>query len=172
MNLREAIVKEHSKIQCNRIVSWVGDDQKKFDSLFQLLISDDSLLSQRASWPVSNCVLNYPQLIENNFEKLIANLNKTGLHDAVKRNTVRLLQFIDIPLKHQGAVMNICFEFVASPETAVGIKAFSLSILGKLANQYPEIIPEIKLLIDEQLHRQTAAFKCRAKVLLKQFSKE
>ncbi len=60
MNLREAIVKEHSKIQCNRIVSWVGDDQKKFDSLFQLLISDDSLLSQRASWPVSNCVLNYP----------------------------------------------------------------------------------------------------------------
>jgi hypothetical protein len=40
-------------------------------------------------------------------------------------------------------------------------------VLSNLAKQYPEIIPEIKLLVEEQLGRQTAAFKNRAKMFLK-----
>ena len=56
-----------------------------------------------------------------------------------------------------------------NPKEAVAIKAFSLTILGKLAKKYPEIIPEIKLLIDEQITHQSAAFKSRAKKFLKEF---
>jgi hypothetical protein len=33
--------------------------------------------------------------------------------------------------------------------------------------QYPEIIPEIKLLVEENYERETAAFKARAKMVLK-----
>jgi hypothetical protein len=58
---------------------------------------------------------------------------------------------------------------VESPTEAVAIKAFSLTILGNLAKKYPEIIPEIKLLIQDQMPDQTAAFKVRAKKLLKEF---
>ncbi len=35
MNLREEILKEHSKTQCTKIVDWVGDSQQRFDELFQ-----------------------------------------------------------------------------------------------------------------------------------------
>ena len=65
--------------------------------------------------------------------------------------------------------MDICFQYLQSPKEAVAIKAFSLTVLGKLANKYPEIIPEIKLLIEEQLPQQTAAFKSRAKAFMKKF---
>jgi hypothetical protein len=64
--------------------------------------------------------------------------------------------------------MEICFRYVESPTEAVAIKAFALTILGKLAKKYPEIIAEIKLLIEDQLPHQSAAFKTRAKKLLKQ----
>ena len=47
--------------------------------------------------------------------------------------------------------MSICFRHVESPTEAVAIKAFSLTVLSNLAKQYPEILPEIKLLIEEQL---------------------
>ena len=103
---------------------------------------------------------------------LIKNLQQPNLHDAVKCNTVRLLQEIDIPQKYHGAIMDICFRYVESVNEAVAVKAFSLTILGKLSKQYPKIIPEIKLLIEDQLPHQTAAFKSRAKILLKQFSKD
>ena len=47
--------------------------------------------------------------------------------------------------------MDICFGYVASPTEAVAIKAFLLTVLSNLATIYPEISPEIKLLIEAQM---------------------
>ncbi len=59
--------------------------------------------------------------------------------------------------------MQICFSYVESPAEAVAIKATSLTVLYNFSKQYPEILPEIKLLIEGQSPYQTAAFKSRAK---------
>jgi hypothetical protein len=166
MNLQEEILKEHSKAQCNKIVKWVGDSQQRFDELFHLFLTGGYRVTQRAAWPISYCVEMHPAFIKKNLAKLINNLYQPNSHNAVKRNTVRLLQYVDIPKKLQGRVMDICFRYVASPGEAVAVKAFSLTVLGKLARLYPEILPEIKLLIEEQLPNQTAAFKARAKYFL------
>ena len=171
MNLREEILKEHSKAQCIKIVNWIGDNQKRFDELFHLFLNDEYRVVQRAGWPVSYCVIAYPKFIKKHWAHLVKNVQKPNLHGAVKRNTVRLLQDLDIPEKFQGEIMNICFAFVESPTEEVAVKAFSLTILGNLAKQYPEIIPELKLLIESQLEGQTAAFKSRAKKLLREFGK-
>jgi hypothetical protein len=167
VKLREQILQEHSKANCMTIVNWVGSSQQRFDELFALFLNDGYRVTQRAAWPVSYCVEAHPAFIKKNFVKLVKNLQQPGLHDAVKRNTIRLLQYVDIPVKYQGPVMDICFGYVASPTEAVAVKAFSLTVLGNLSKQYPEIIPEIKLLIENQLPHQTAAFKSRAKAFLK-----
>lgn len=166
MNLREEILKEHSKAQCSKIVEWVSDNQHRFDELFQLFVQDEYRVVQRAAWPVSYCAIAHPELIKKHFNTLIKKLALPNLHDAVKRNAIRLLQDIDIPEKYQGAVLNICFNYLESPTEAVAIKAFSLTVLGNSSMLHPEIIPEIKLLIEAQLPRQTAAFKSRATKLL------
>ncbi len=151
------------------IVSWVGNSQPRFDELFNLFLNDEHRVVQRAAWAVSNCVMAHPGLINRHWTKLIKNLSKPNLHGAVKRNSIRLLQDIEIPKKYQGDIMNICFGYVASPTEEVAVKAFSLTVLGNLANIYPEIIPELKLLIEDQVDSQTAAFKTRAKKLLRSF---
>ncbi len=166
MNLREEILKEHSKAQCNKIVDWIGSSQKRFDELFHLFLHDEYRVVQRASWPVSNSIIAHPKFIINNFERLTNNLRKPNLHNSVKRNSIRLLQHVDIPEKYQGEIMQICFGYVSSPTQMVAVKAFSLTVLSNLAKQYPEIIPEIKVLVEEQLPHQTAAFKSRAKTFL------
>ncbi len=169
MQLREMTLSEHTKQNCNKIVSWVGRDKKRFDSLFELFLHDEYRVTQRVAWPLSYCAISYPALLNNNVEKLVNNLRKPHLHDAIKRNTLRLLQEIEIPKKYDGVVMEICFNYLESPAEAVAIKSFSLTILGKLAKKYPEIISEIKLLIEKQINHQTAAFKSRAKKFLKEF---
>ena len=168
-DLRESLLKEHSKAQCAVIVDWIGHSQQRFDMLFNLFLSDDYRVVQRASWPLSYSVIAHPEFIKTHFKKLLDNLRKTGIHSAVKRNTVRLLQDIEIPKRFHGRVMDFCFSYIMSPSEPVAVKAFSLSILQNLAGQYPEIVPEIKLVIEEQLPHQTAAFKSRAKVFLKKF---
>jgi hypothetical protein len=169
MQLREQILSEHSRANCDAIVKWVGASQQRFDELFALFLHGGYRVTQRAAWPIGYCVAAHPALIQKNFGKLIKNLLTPNLHNAVKRNTVRLLQYVSIPKKYQGPVMDICFGYVASPTEPVAVKAFSLTVLGNLARQYPDIIPEIKLLVQEQLPHQTAAFYCRAKKLLQQW---
>lgn len=169
MNLREAVIENYSKENCAAIVQWVGSSQQRFTELFNLFLSGEYRVTQMASWPLSYCVEAHPVFINTNFKKLLTHLHKPGLHDSVKRNSMRLLQFVDIPEKYQGEVMNFCFQYLENPTEAVGIKAFSLTVLGNLAKRYPEIIPEVKLLIEDQLPHQTAAFKSRAKAFLQQF---
>jgi len=79
------------------------------------------------------------------------------------------LQFVPLPEKYEGDVMNLCFHYLESLNEAVAIKASSLAILGNLAKKYPEIIPEIKLLIKTQIDHQSAAFRQRAKKFLADF---
>ena len=170
MNIKTALLKEHSKKRCAAIVSFIGNDQKKFDELFYLFLHDEYRVVQRAGWPISYCVEKYPNLIKKHFATLLKNLDKKGIHDAVKRNTVRLLQYVEIPKKFHGQVMDICFRYISSPAEPVAIKAFSITVLQHLAKQYPEIINELKLVIKERLDYETVAFKTRAKKLLKEFS--
>jgi hypothetical protein len=167
MNLRETILAEHSKANCNKIVKWVGSSQKRFDELFNLFLNSEYRVNQRAAWPLSYCVIAHPDFISKNFSKLVKNLHKPGIHDAVKRNTVRLIREIDIPKKFHGEIMDICFHYIASNEEPVAIKAFSLSILQNLSKQYPEITQEIKLIIEERWPYETAAFHTRARKFLK-----
>lgn len=170
MKLRETILKEHSKANCSRIVKWVGKDQKRFDELFDLFLNDEYRVVQRAAWPVSYCAKAHPGFIKKHFGKLLKNLNKKGIHDAVKRNSVRLLEHVEIPEKFHGQVMDICFRYISSPAEAVAIKAFSITVLQNLARQYPEILNEIKLVIEERWDHETVAFKKRARKLFKEFS--
>jgi len=169
MNLKETILKEHSKEQCNKIVQWVGNNEERFNELFHLFLNSEYRITQRAAWPLSNSAIAHPEFMKGNFGKLLSNLKKANLHNSIKRNTVRLLDTIEIPVKYEGRIMEICFTYLESPGEAVAVKAFSIGILGKLAKKYPEIIPEIKLMIEEQLPHQSAAFKSRSKAFMKSF---
>lgn len=148
----------------------MGSNQQRFDELFSLFLNDENRVMQRAAWPVSYCVMADPSLISNHWKRFINNLKKPGLHDAVKRNSVRLMQDINIPGKYQGEVMDICFRYLESPTEPLAVKVFSMSVLANLANVYPEIKGELKLVIEDQLPHQTAGFKSRAKKVLKQLS--
>ena len=170
-NLRQEILKEHSKIQCSRIVHWVDSNQQRFDELFKLFLHDEYRVVQRSAWPVSHAVIAHPEFIKDHWAAFITNLKKPNLHDSVKRNSIRLLQYINIPKKYQGEIMNICFSYLESPTEALAIKVFSMSVLLKLAKLYPEIMTELKIIIEDQLPGQSAGFKSRAKKVLSQLDK-
>ena len=155
---------------CNRIVKWVGADQKRFDELFKLFLNDEYRVVQRAAWPISYCVEAHPGFIKKHFAKLIKAMEKPGAHDSVKRNGLRLLQYVDIPKKFHGRLMDICFRYFSSPTEAIAIKAFSIAVLQNLAKLYPEIVNELKLVIEERWEYEGPAFRSRAKKLLKEFS--
>ncbi|HRA12962.1 MAG TPA: hypothetical protein PKX31_14895 [Chitinophagaceae bacterium] len=167
MNLKEKILLEHTKTNREEIVNWIGSNQTRFDELVKLFLGNDKLITQRSGWPLSFAGIAHPEFIPKHLGKLVTNLKQKDLHDAVKRNTIRLLQEISIPKKYLGDVMNICFDFIISPTEKPAIKAFSLTVLENLSKEYPEIKQELKTVIEDRWDYETAAFHSRAKKILK-----
>ncbi len=172
MDLEAQILHEHSRANCDVIVNWIGASQKRFNQLFHLFINGKPLVIQRAAWPLSYAVRQHPHFIDKHFGSLLDNLSRPGIHNAIRRNTMRLLQDVPIPEQYQGQVMDISFNYIIDPKEKVAVKAFSLTVLGNMLQQYPEIGPEIKLIIEDQWEHQTAAFYSRAKKLLNQLDKK
>jgi hypothetical protein len=160
------LVAEHSKAQNTRIVKWVNNNQQRFDDLFRILLNDEPVIQQRAAWAMSCAVIKHPALIKKHFKKLLDNLEKPNLHNAVKRNSIQVFEEIEIPEKFHGRIMDRCFSYISDPAEAVAVKAFSLGVLRKFAKQYPEIKQELKAIIEERWEFETPAFHSRAKKIL------
>ncbi len=125
MKVIEILKKGHSSALRTKIVDYIGDNPLRFSELVAIYIAGPYRITQRTAWPLSYCVQRYPNLVKPHLKKLIQYLDKPDTHVAVRRNTVRLLQFIDVPESLQGKVADICFNFLADPKEPVAVSIFN-----------------------------------------------
>ena len=168
MNLIKEILKKHSKSQKDKIVNYVNNDPKRFADLVAVFLAGPYRVTQRAAWPLSYCVENNPGLIKPHLKKIIDFLGKPGEHDAVKRNILRVLQFIPIPKSLQGKTVDLCLSFLTDGKQPVAIRVFAMTVLGNIAKENVDLKNEIIIIIEDQLPYGSAGFVSRGRKTLKQ----
>jgi hypothetical protein len=166
MNIREELLKEHSKEQATKIADYACASKRNFKQLMECFFDKEYRVAQRAAWSVSIATSKNLGMIQPYIKTIVHQLQNENVHDAVRRNSARILQHVAIPEALHGEVMNACFHFIETPSTPVAIKVFSLTTLFNLSETYPEIKPELKLLIEEIAVNETAAFKSRGRKIL------
>lgn len=166
MNIRDALLVEHSKRQTMKVVDYVGDDKERFADLMKLFLGPVYRLSQRAAWAVNYCAEHRPKLVKPYFTKLIEQLERDDAHVAVRRNVVRMLQFIDIPKRYEGRVFDACYNLLDDPNQAVAVRVFAMTVAAKLAKDKPELLNELRLVATKNPQAATAGFRSRARRVL------
>jgi len=170
LDLQQELLKNPGKSQVLRIVDSIGNDPQKFKTLLNLFLTGPYRITQRASWPVSICVEKNPELAKPHLKLLLQNLTKRPLHNAVKRNTIRLLQYVNIPQKLQGFAADICFHYLLDPKEPVAVRVFSMTVLANIATDKPDLKRELHLVLEDQLPYGSAGFISRARKTMKQLS--
>ncbi|HEX6914287.1 MAG TPA: hypothetical protein VF145_03550 [Chitinophagaceae bacterium] len=165
--MREEILKAHNKQHTLEIAESACSSEKAFKALMDCFTSDETVLAQRAAWAVSCAAALRPDLVKPYLSTVAQALERKNVHEAVVRNALKILSQTEIPEQLQGQVMDSCFRFLETPGTAIAVKAHSLTILENLSHTYPEILPELKLLIEMNWDTETAAFRSRAGKILK-----
>lgn len=168
MNLVEEILKDHSKKQKDKIVNYVGDDPKRFTQLVEVFLQGPYRVTQRAAWPLSYCIEKYPNLLKPHFRKIIRQLGEQNIHDSVKRNTLRMLQFVRVPKVHQGITIDLCLGFLANTKEPIAIRVFAMTVLANIAQEVHELKNELIPIIEDQLPYASAGFLSRSGKVLKQ----
>ncbi len=171
MDIRAALVEEHSKAQAIRIRDYIGDNQERFDVLLDLFLNDNTRITQRSAYTLGMSAELYPQLIEPHLETLVKNLTNENLHVAVKRNTLRILQDIDLSEDLMGIAADVCFDYLGNPKEAVAVRVFSMTVLYNICVKEPDLAGELRYLIEEFLPHGSAGFKSRGRKVLKDLTK-
>lgn len=171
MDLRNEILKEHSKRQALRIAAWIGPDKKRFKQLMELFLEGEYRVTQRSAWIVGCCADRFPFLIAPWLGKMIKRMQEPGVHVAVKRNVVRILQFVEIPASLLGTVVSLCFNYLASADEAIAVRALSMTVLLNASEKEPDLRKELQSLIEQMLPNAGPAIQARARMVLKQLDK-
>ena len=171
MKIQEALLQEHTKTNRQKIVNYVGADKKRFAELMELMLCAEYRLAQRAAWSVSYCVQRHKSLIDPWLEKMIQKLQEENIPDAVRRNSLRILQDMDIPERYAGSVYACCFRFIHTAKEAIAVRAYSLSIAAAIARTFPELKTELLHSAESLLHCGIPALEARSRAVCKQLTK-
>ena len=155
-----------SKNKTNKIIEFVGNDPHKFEALMHYFFHDEWRWNQWAAWPLGYIGRTHPELIQPYLNKFIECL-KNPSHDAVARNILRILEDIDIPDDLTGPIFDISFSMLMDPKKPIALRVFSMTVLFKIAEPYPELLAELKAAIEEFLPHGSAGFKSRGGKTLK-----
>lgn len=168
MNIREELSKQqiHFKTHALAITEFAVSSEENFKELIDFFLSKDIRVAQRAAWSVSWAAQKRPEIVQPYIGVLVDQLKRKDVHNAIIRNSLRILEDLTIPEKYHGETMDACFQFLQKRETAIAIKAFSLTVLFDLSKIYPEIKNELRLIIEENIDYETAAYKSRGKKIL------
>ena len=168
MDLRAAILKENSKEQAEYIANWIGDNPERMQQFMHIFLHDGYRVVRLAAHALGKLGDTHPEQIARHMEAMIHRMTEPGVHVAVKRNVVRVLQNQEIPEHLHGDVMNICFDLLADVKETVAVRVFSMTILDNLSKSYPEIRQELTTILERQLELGcTPGFRSRATKILK-----
>lgn len=171
MNIREELLREHSKANAENIAAYATGSTAHFDELMQCFLSDEKRLSQVAGYSVNKAVKLNPLLVQPYLKQLVQQLKRKDVHGAITRNCMNIFELVATPEALHGELMNLSFAFIENAETEIAVKASSLTVLFKLSKIYPEIKDELKLIIETKWDTETAAFKARGRKILEALKK-
>lgn len=97
---------------------------------------------------------------------MLTQLERDDVHVAVRRNVVRLLQFVEIPKRHEGKIFDACYNLLADPAQAVAVRCFSTSVAANIAKDQPELMNELRLVATEHPQVSTAGIRARMRRVL------
>lgn len=185
MNLVEELGKKHSLAIKNKIIRYVGTNPKRFAELMKIFLGDSYRLTQWAGWPLSDIVKKHPELIKPYLKPVLKRLDtgtpkfvgretnkgRNVMHVAVKRNVLRLLQFIEIPTSVSGFAFDKAFKLFSETSEPIAVRVFAMTVMAQVAMKETELKNEVIIAIEEQLPFGSAGFRSRAGKLLKELKR-
>lgn len=167
MDFYKALQSEHSKTLTKKIVAEIISNPKRMKDIVDLTMDSPPGVTHKAAWSLSVVAETHPEFLKPYLPVLVKKLEEKGNHPAINRNIVRALQFIDIPKSLVSQVVNNCFILLNSNNEPPAVRVFSMTVLHKLTDKYPDLKQELKSSISTQFDQQSAGFRSRGRKILK-----
>lgn len=150
--------------------------------LVDVIFKVDEKISIKAVW-VFEFVCRENLILLNPYLNVIAQHTKLVHFDSAVRPMAKIIEMIaenhyldikhskQLHLKsdHKKSFIECCFDWMIRDEK-VAVKAFAMNSLFLFGTEYSWIHPELRLILEKDFNKSSAAFKARAKHILKRLN--
>jgi len=143
-----------------------------FIKLFQYSNSTDKKLAFRASWTLTKVCDRYPDLIYPYLDQIVGSLGKID-NVSTLRSFLRIISLADIDkinIRLHGILADFCFNTLNSGFSAIAVKAYSMEILFRLSQIYPELAHELSTSIRILMEDGSAGITSRGRMILRKLA--
>ena len=166
MNLREQLLKEHSKKNSERIAAYIGEDKERYLDLWRLVKTGLPPIPQRAVYALDHCALSYTPTIYPLMPEMIQLLQQ-DVHVAIKRNLMKMFAgAATIPEDLTAELFDLCLKWMVEKKTAIAVKAHTMQVAYNIAKPYPELRNELRYVLNEQIKHGSKGIISRGKRIL------
>lgn len=173
----------HTREQRDKMAALIMENPSLIAPLLSIISRIDDVISCRASWILERVVRKDKALLYPYLDTFIMLLDKVQLDSAVRpmAKVCELLiisYYAKIPnksqkhlsKKHLERIITACFDWLIG-DHKVAAQAYSMTTLQLLGNTFDWIHPELKIILEQQYHTGSAAYKARARMVLKKLAK-
>jgi len=154
--------------EINMIARQAAYDSLLLNQLVLLSTSADKRVGFKASWPLSKVVDINREATIPHLCSLIDSLPSIK-NESVQRAFMRVIVKSDmnaIEVSHHGKLVEYCFQQLRTKSTAIAPRAYSMEILGKMCDIYPEMKGEVVSTINIVAAESSAGIKAQARKVI------
>jgi hypothetical protein len=156
----------------SNIVSEIELQPTDFQSVFDLIFSDDKKIAWHAAWAAEKVSERHADWFDNEMKTRLIQLCCTATHGGLLRGCLSLLLNVKLPEPISVEFLNKCFENMLTENVDVAVKVLSLKVLHEITKTEPDLLTELRAVLDNiDYQHYTAGFRTAArKVKLSVFS--
>ncbi|MBP2833993.1 adenylosuccinate lyase [Aquimarina sp. U1-2] len=172
----------HSRDQRNHFAHLILNDLSTLPELLSICEKIDEEVSCRAAWGLEFLCKKNLTVVFPHLDEIIKIASKVYRHQAVrpmakifeyvieayyKQKPVAILQYLNTAQREK--ITEICFDWLITPQK-VASQAYAMTALYLLGTEFDWIHPELKIILENNYISSSAAYKARARMILKKIS--
>jgi hypothetical protein len=135
------------------------------------LLDFEKPVPMRFIWLVGDLCERQPQIIHSSITTFYARRNEMKFPN-FDRSLAKIFWLSGIPDEIEGEAADEMFKWMLDPKISVSTKNYSLFALYNLSKKHPELKNELKIVIEDQLNKNSTSFEKRAKKILAELNQK
>ncbi len=161
---------EHSRAQAEMIADIIVQKPVLLDELLKIVFADNEPISRRAAWPLRFIHEKEKRLLDNYFPIIVIKLPEIKCV-ATQRNLLYILAYSHIPEFYYGRLLEFTSKVLLNTSSSVASIIYSIDIFFNLSKNEPDLLNELKLMLELLLPNATAGVKSKSMKILKKIEK-
>ncbi len=148
--------------------SWgrmIAEQDVDMERLMPLLFTEKKT-AQRFAWLLSDIGIAGAGKLFNVLSFAFAKRHETAI-PGFEQQFVKYWRIAGVPEQDKGQAIDLMFNLLTDPTVGPHIKSVSAEMLHSLTKEYPDLVNELKLCLEQELDKNTDAFRKKAEGILR-----